>query len=101
MNRLQRLRATRPWSVSLNAQDQVRPEHVAYATDYRHPRFDAAAVGAQRRMAELDALAADTRTVFCGAWRGFGFHEDGLRSGIEAARVMQAAFDPDQAVPAR
>ena len=88
MNRLQRLPASRPWSVSLNAVDQVRPDRVVYATDYRHPRFDADAVRTQARLHELDEQVWTTRTAFCGAWRGFGFHEDGLRSGLVAARAL-------------
>ena len=88
MNRLQRLPASRPWSVSLNATDRIRPESIVYATEYAHPRFDAAAVRTQARLQELDAQVATTHTAFCGAWRGFGFHEDGFRSGLEAARAL-------------
>lgn len=88
MNRLQGLQADGDWSVSLNARDAIDPTRVHYETDYRHPRFSTEAVAAQQRMAELDAAAAETRTAFAGAYRGFGFHEDGLRAGLAAGRLV-------------
>ena len=49
---------------------------------YEHPVYDLESVGAQAR---LGSLATD-RTVFAGAYHGWGFHEDGCRSGVEAAQ---------------
>lgn len=89
MNRLHGLDLDDPWCVTLNAErGEVAAELEHYRVAYRHPQFDATTLRAQQRLGELDADAPETRTVFCGAWRGYGFHEDGMRSGIEAARVV-------------
>jgi predicted NAD/FAD-binding protein len=53
--------------------------------DYAHPVFDAAAIRAQQA---LPALQGRQHSYFCGAWTGYGFHEDGLKSGLEAARLV-------------
>jgi len=57
--------------------------------EYSHPVFDAAAVQAQQR---LGGLQGRQQTWFCGAWCGYGFHEDGLRSGLAAADGVHAAL---------
>ncbi|MCW2922913.1 MAG: protoporphyrinogen oxidase [Thermoleophilia bacterium] len=99
MNRLQGLEAEGSWCVTLNGADHVDPARVGYETAYRHPQLDAATLRAQRRMPELDAQAGRTRTVACGAWRGYGFHEDGLRSGLEAGRLLATALMADTVTP--
>ena len=98
MNRLHGLELDDPWCVTLNAEPgDVAQELEHYRVAYRHPQFDAGTLRAQARLGELDTAAADTRTVFCGAWRGYGFHEDGMRSGVEAARVVLALDRADVA----
>ena len=83
MNRLQQLPTATPYVVSLNAGDAVDPTTASSSGwTYEHPIYDLAAVAAQRRLPEL----ADGRTAFAGAYHGWGFHEDGCRSGVEAAR---------------
>ena len=62
--------------------------------DYAHPVFDAAAVRAQ---AALGALQGRRRTWFAGAWTGYGFHEDGLSSGLVAARAMLLQAEAERA----
>jgi len=55
--------------------------------DYAHPVFDAAAIRAQKELPELQGLQ---HSYFCGAWTGYGFHEDGLKSGLQTAqRLLQ------------
>ena len=54
---------------------------------YAHPQFDRAALDAQR---SLPAIQGGRRTWFAGAWCGHGFHEDGLRSGLEVAAALAA-----------
>jgi predicted NAD/FAD-binding protein len=56
--------------------------------DYDHPVYDRAALRAQ---AELPSLQGTRRVWFAGAWLGYGFHEDGLRSGLAVARALGAA----------
>jgi predicted NAD/FAD-binding protein len=52
---------------------------------YAHPVVDGAAVAAQRRLGEINGVR---RTWFCGAYWGYGFHEDGVRSAVETCRAM-------------
>lgn len=70
--------------VTLNAADLVDPETVITTRDYAHPIYTPTSVAASRRSAELDS----DRIVFAGAWQGWGFHEDGARSGLSAARRL-------------
>ena len=84
MNRLQGLPDSEPFYVTLNATDRIDPGSVVATMQYTHPLYDVAAVRAQRRLPEL----ATERTVFAGAYHGWGFHEDGCRSGVEAARAF-------------
>jgi predicted NAD/FAD-binding protein len=87
MNRLQGLPADEPFYVTLNATDRIDPASVVSTMQYRHPLYDLDAVRAQRRLSELTTQT----TTFAGAYHGWGFHEDGCRSGVEAA----AAFGVD------
>jgi len=86
INRLQPL----PWQqaviVSLNPLRPIDPARVYAQIDYEHPVFDMAAIEAQRRVPELQGIR---RTWFCGAWCGYGFHEDGLRSGLAVAAAIR------------
>lgn len=82
MNRLQNLDPARPLFVSLNPARPPAPETVFARLTYDHPQFDAAALAGQRRLAEVQGR---NHTWFCGAWCGYGFHEDGLTAGLEVA----------------
>jgi predicted NAD/FAD-binding protein len=82
MNRLQGHRAARDFLVTLNDRERLDPESIVATMDYEHPIYTPEAVRAQSR---LNSLATD-RTVYAGAYHGWGFHEDGCRSGMEAAR---------------
>lgn len=85
INRLQPL----PWQkdvvVTLNPLRQPRAETVLGTFDYAHPVFDLRAIEAQ---AQLPALQGVQGAWFCGAWTGYGFHEDGLVSGQRVARLL-------------
>lgn len=85
INRLQPLPWRRPVLVSLNPMREIEANHVAAEFDYAHPLFDAAALRAQ---ALLPQVQGRRHTWFCGAWTGYGFHEDGLRSGEHAAAAL-------------
>jgi predicted NAD/FAD-binding protein len=87
MNRLMRLGEPDPHVVTLNATDRVDEGRVIAKMTYEHPVYTRESVAAQR---SLPALATD-RTVFAGAYHGWGFHEDGCASGVRAA----AAFGVD------
>jgi predicted NAD/FAD-binding protein len=85
INRLQPLPVTQPVIVSLNPQREINPTQVVGEYAYEHPVFDLAAIRAQ---ASLPALQGQRHTWFAGAWTGYGFHEDGLKSGLQAARAL-------------
>ena len=82
MNRLQGHDSAEPYLVTLNARARIASGSVIAVMDYEHPLYTAECVAAQSRLASL----ATTTTVFAGAYHGWGFHEDGCRSGVEAAR---------------
>jgi predicted NAD/FAD-binding protein len=85
MNRLQNLETERPVIVTLNP---ARPPADAVGSfTYHHPIYDRATVDAQ---AELPRIQGAARTWFAGAWTGYGFHEDGLRSGLAVAAALGA-----------
>ncbi|MCU1621480.1 MAG: amine oxidase [Frankiales bacterium] len=88
MNRLQRLDADETFVVTLNGIDRVDPATVVATMDYEHPAYTPASVAAQRRLPEL----SDDRVAFAGAYHGWGFHEDGARSGVEAAQALGASW---------
>ncbi|MET8979995.1 FAD-dependent oxidoreductase [Streptomyces sp. NPDC004539] len=84
MNRLQRLDATETFVVTLGGEDRVDSGRVLARMVYEHPVYTPESVAAQQRLPEL---ARDV-CVFAGAYHGWGFHEDGCRSGVEAAAAL-------------
>jgi len=87
MNRLQNLDPAHPLFVTVNPQEEPRAETVVAEMSFDHPLFDRAALAAQRRLAELQGVR---RTWFCGSYFGYGFHEDAIASGLEAAEALGA-----------
>lgn len=85
LNMLQPLPFQTPVIVSLNPIDEPDPTKVIAEFDYAHPVFDAAAVAAQQR---LHLVQGQNNTWFAGAWTGYGFHEDGLKSGLAVAQAL-------------
>lgn len=94
LNRLQPLPWKEPVLVSLNPVREPQAHCVHAEIDYAHPVFDAAAVAAQQR---LPAIQGQRGLWFCGAWAGYGFHEDGLQSGRVAAQALLAHWPCAQA----
>ncbi len=90
INRLQSLPG-RPLFVTLNPDKEPRADLVIRCETYHHPRFDAAAMVAQR---QLWSLQGDRNTWFCGAYFGAGFHEDGLQAGLAVAEALGGAKRP-------
>jgi uncharacterized protein len=84
MNRLQDLPARQDYIVTLGGDSQIDPRRILDRMDYAHPAYTSASVAAQRRLPELNTHL----TAFAGAYHGWGFHEDGARSGAEAARAL-------------
>jgi predicted NAD/FAD-binding protein len=96
MNRLQGIESTKPLFVTLNPDREPRPELVFGEYSYDHPQFGTDAMQVQTRLKQIQG---DNHTYFAGAWTGYGFHEDGLRSGIEVAEALGAVL-PWRAVAA-
>ena len=82
INKLQPLPFEQPVVVSLNPLRDIPAAQVLGEYEYAHPVFDLAAMQAQQR---IPALQGVLRTQFAGAWCGYGFHEDGLKAGLQAA----------------
>ncbi len=85
LNRLQRIPFTQPVVVSLNPLHDIDPATIVGEYDYAHPVFDLAAIEAQKR---LPLLQGQQHTWYAGAWTGYGFHEDGLKSGLQVGRAL-------------
>jgi predicted NAD/FAD-binding protein len=85
LNLLQPLPFEQPVIVSLNPVAGIDEGAILGSFNYSHPVFDLDAIRAQK---ELPALQGQQHTYFCGAWTGYGFHEDGLKSGLHAAKEL-------------
>ncbi len=90
-NRLQRLRSERRYLVTLNRTTDLDPALVHARMNYEHPQYDARAV---RMQAAIDELNGTNRTWYCGAYWGYGFHEDGVVSGLRVARAFGEELEP-------
>jgi len=88
MNALQGIDDNKPLFVSLNPPFAPAPELTFGKYLCEHPRYTTAAFAAQKRLNEIQGRR---HTWFCGAWTGYGFHEDGLRSGLAVAEALGAA----------
>jgi predicted NAD/FAD-binding protein len=87
MNRLQNIDRRIPIFVTLNPLQAPDPAKVHRRITYHHPLFDAGAIAAQARLSDIQGRR---RTWFCGSYCGHGFHEDGLRAGLEVAAALDA-----------
>ncbi|MGV8933374.1 MAG: NAD(P)/FAD-dependent oxidoreductase [Gallionellaceae bacterium] len=87
INKLQPLPFKQPVIVSLNPINEPDPSKVIASYDYAHPVFDKAAIAAQQ---DLHLIQGKYNTWFAGAWTGYGFHEDGLKSGLAVAQAINA-----------
>jgi predicted NAD/FAD-binding protein len=85
MNRLQSLAADREFLVTLNRTDAIDPDKVIRVLDYAHPVFTPEGVRAQGRWGEISGAR---RTHYCGAYWGWGFHEDGVWSGLRVSQAL-------------
>ncbi len=88
MNRLQSLRADREFCVTLNRTAAIDPERIIQTIQYAHPVYTPAGVAAQGRHEEI---SGHNRTHYCGAYWGWGFHEDGVASAQRVVRELGAA----------
>lgn len=87
MNLLQGFESPDPFVVTLNRSEAIDPARILRRMRYRHPVYDHAMTAAQHRRAEIQGRR---RTWFAGAYWGWGFHEDGIRSAYEAVDALEA-----------
>ena len=85
MNLLQSLDAPEPIVVTLNRTAHIAPEKILKRVRYHHPVYSQASVAAQARKAEIQGV---NNTWFAGAYWGWGFHEDGMRSAVDVADAL-------------
>ena len=85
MNRLQSLNTAEDYCVTLNANGHVNPGRAIRRMVYEHPLYTRAAIRAQERWADI---SGKNHTHFCGAYWFYGFHEDGVRSGMRVAEAL-------------
>ena len=88
MNQLQGLAAPCEFCVTLNHTDAINPTTILKRMTYHHPLYSPEAIAAQQRHGEING---STRTYYCGAYWGFGFHEDGVKSAMAACRALGRA----------
>ena len=89
MNRLQNLPETAPeFFVSLNQNDAIDPAHIVQTFVYDHPVYTDATLAAQARHGEVSGV---NRTHYCGAYWYYGFHEDGVKSGLRVVNALKRA----------
>lgn len=85
MNRLQSLHSSRHYCVTLNRSDEIDPSKILHRARFAHPLYTQEGIAAQGRWQEI---SGPHRTHFCGAYWGFGFHEDGVVSARRVARQL-------------
>jgi predicted NAD/FAD-binding protein len=88
---LQRLASPHHFCVTLNHTAGIDPASVLRRFTYHHPIYTPRGVAAQKRHAEISGLR---RTHYCGAYWGFGFHEDGVKSALAVCRRFGKGLEP-------
>ena len=91
MNLLQGISSSEPFVVTLNRSAAIDPAKVIARMRYAHPEYTHASVAARARRHEINGV---DRVWFCGAYWGWGFHEDGLRSAVDVAAAVGVHWVP-------
>jgi uncharacterized protein len=94
MNLLQGIQSPDPFVVTLNRTAAIDPDRILRRMNYRHPVYTRDSVAAQARKAEIQG---QRRTWFAGAYWGWGFHEDGLRSAVAVAGALGVRWSAESA----
>ena len=83
MNRLQGLEAPEQFCVTLNRGESIAKEKVIRSLDYHHPMYTPKSLAARKRHSEINGING---TYYCGAYWGYGFHEDGVKSALSVTK---------------
>ncbi|MFV0544376.1 MAG: NAD(P)/FAD-dependent oxidoreductase [Marinicella pacifica] len=89
LNQLQNLKVASPVIVSLNQTERINPARKLLQKTYRHPVYDRKTPVYQQ---QIQALQGHNHSFYCGAYLGWGFHEDGAESGVKAAQMVKAQY---------
>jgi len=87
MNSLQNIPRTKNIFVSLNSENLVHQNHILSRFNYDHPIFSMETIAAQKELYQLNNQSSSQRVFYCGSYFRYGFHEDALLSGYEAAQA--------------
>ena len=85
LNRLQSIDSNHDICVTLNELEAIDPARIVEVFDYAHPVLDAPAIAAQKR---YNDVSGQRSTWYCGAYWGYGFHEDGVQSALRVCRAL-------------
>ena len=97
MNLLQGVASSAPFVVTLNRTQAIDPRTILARRQYAHPVYSHASVAAQARKAEIQGRR---HTWFAGAYWGWGFHEDGMRSAVDVVRELGVSWNAARATRA-
>ncbi|QDU60752.1 protoporphyrinogen oxidase [Planctomycetes bacterium Pan216] len=89
LSMLQHHQTSEPFCVTLNQTDQIDSDKILRRMTYHHPTYGLDSFDAQRRYNEIGGRR---RTHFCGAYWGYGFHEDGVKSALRVAQALGATW---------
>ena len=95
LNRLQKHVAPEPICVTLNDDGAIDPARILRRIPYQHPVYTAAALEAQKRFGEINGQRG---TYYCGAYWGYGFHEDGVNSALAVGACFGKSLEACKAV---
>ncbi len=86
MNILQNIKAPRQFCVTLNNRSSINPDAIIKSIQYEHPLYNVATINAQQRWPEING---QNNTYYCGAYWGYGFHEDGVNSALRTCKTFE------------
>ena len=98
LSRLQKLDTPTPLLLTLNAEERIDPAKVLNRHLFHHPGYTTRSLPAQER---LQRRNGQRRTYYCGAYRGYGFHEDGVKSALDVTRHFGLGLDQWKAASTR
>jgi uncharacterized protein len=99
LNRLQNLGLSQPLLLTLNETELINPDKILRSFVYHHPAYQVGSIGAQAEHAKISGLSQ--RTHFCGAYWGYGFHEDGVNSALAVAAEFGIGLESCTAVSSK
>ena len=85
LNKLQNLNTTKNYFLTLNPIFDIKPKKILKKLEFFHPIYDLNSLNAQKNLEELQGI---NNSWFCGSYFGYGFHEDGLKSGLNVATKL-------------